>query len=36
METLREIADGPIYLEAGDQLIRDADDIILGVIGNHR
>lgn len=33
METLREIADGPIFLEAGAQLIRDGDGVILGAIG---
>ena len=33
METLREIADGPIFLEAGGQLIRDASGEIIGSLG---
>ncbi len=33
IETLREIADGPIFLEAGAQLIRSTDGEILGAIG---
>ena len=33
METLRDVADGPIFLEAGAQLIRDQDGVILGAIG---
>lgn len=33
METLRELADGPIFLEAGGQLIRDAGGEIVGAIG---
>jgi uncharacterized protein GlcG (DUF336 family) len=31
METLREIADGPIFLEAGGQIIRGADGAIEGI-----
>ena len=33
MDTLREIADGPIFLEAGAQLIRDETGEIMGVLG---
>ncbi len=33
METLRAISDGPIFLEAGGQLIRDAHGEIIGAIG---
>ena len=33
METLRAISDGPIFLEAGGQLIRDATGEIIGAIG---
>jgi hypothetical protein len=33
METLREIADGPIFLEAGGQIIRGADGHVIGAIG---
>lgn len=33
METLRAISDGPIFLEAGGQLIRDAQGEIVGAIG---
>jgi uncharacterized protein GlcG (DUF336 family) len=33
METLRDIAEGPIFLEAGGQLVRDASGEILGAIG---
>ena len=33
MDTLRNMADGPIFLEAGGQLIRDKDGEILGAIG---
>ena len=33
METLREIADGPIFLEAGGQLIRDETGEIVGALG---
>jgi uncharacterized protein GlcG (DUF336 family) len=33
METLRAISDGPIFLEAGGQLIRDAKGEIVGAIG---
>lgn len=33
METLRAISDGPIFLEAGGQLIRDARGDIVGAIG---
>ncbi len=33
METLREIADGPIFLEAGGQIIRDANGDVIGAIG---
>ncbi len=33
METLRAIIDGPIFLEAGGQLIRDAHGEIVGALG---
>jgi uncharacterized protein GlcG (DUF336 family) len=33
MDTLRELADGPIFLEAGGQLIRDEAGEIIGAIG---
>ena len=33
METLRAISDGPIFLEAGGQLIRDETGEIIGAIG---
>lgn len=33
MDTLRELADGPIFLEAGGQLIRDDTGEIIGAIG---
>jgi uncharacterized protein GlcG (DUF336 family) len=33
METLRAISDGPIFLEAGGQLIRDRDGEIVGAVG---
>lgn len=33
METLRAVADGPIFLEAGGQLIRTADGEVIGAIG---
>lgn len=33
METLRAISDGPIFLEAGGQLIRDKDGEIVGALG---
>ena len=33
METLRAISDGPIFLEAGGQLIRDAEGEIVGALG---
>jgi len=33
IETLREIADGPIFLEAGAQLIRDKTGEIIGCLG---
>lgn len=33
METMRELADGPIFLEAGGQLIRDEFGEIIGAIG---
>ena len=33
METLRAISDGPIFLEAGGQLIRDQSGEIVGAIG---
>ena len=33
MDTLRELADGPIFLEAGGQLIRDDTGEILGAVG---
>ncbi len=33
MDTLRDLADGPIFLEAGGQLIRDASGEIVGAIG---
>ena len=33
METLRAISDGPIFLEAGGQLIRDKEGEIVGALG---
>ncbi len=33
MDTLREMADGPIFLEAGGQIIRDANGDVIGAIG---
>ena len=33
MDTLRELADGPIFLEAGGQLIREDSGEIIGAIG---
>jgi uncharacterized protein GlcG (DUF336 family) len=33
MDTMRELADGPIFLEAGGQLIRDEHGEIVGAIG---
>jgi uncharacterized protein GlcG (DUF336 family) len=33
IDTLREIADGPIFLEAGAQLIRDETGEIMGALG---
>lgn len=33
MDTLREISDGPIFLEAGGQLIRDDSGEVMGAIG---
>jgi uncharacterized protein GlcG (DUF336 family) len=33
MDTLRDLADGPIFLEAGGQLIRDASGEIVGAVG---
>ena len=33
METLRAISDGPIFLEAGGQLIRDPHGEIVGALG---
>ena len=33
MDTLRDLADGPIFLEAGGQLIRDETGEIIGAIG---
>jgi uncharacterized protein GlcG (DUF336 family) len=33
METMRDLADGPIFLEAGGQLIRDDNGDIIGAIG---
>ena len=33
MDTLREISDGPIFLEAGGQLIRDDKGEVMGAIG---
>lgn len=33
MDTLRDMADGPVFLEAGGQLIRNKDGEILGAIG---
>ena len=33
MDTLRALADGPIFLEAGGQLIRDETGEIIGAIG---
>jgi uncharacterized protein GlcG (DUF336 family) len=33
MDTLRDLADGPIFLEAGGQLIRDEFGEIIGAIG---
>lgn len=33
MDTLRDITDGPIFLEAGGQLIRDQSGEIVGAVG---
>jgi uncharacterized protein GlcG (DUF336 family) len=33
MDTLRDLADGPIFLEAGGQLIRDEFGEIIGAVG---
>jgi uncharacterized protein GlcG (DUF336 family) len=33
MENLMELADGPMFLEAGGQLIRDASGEVIGAIG---
>jgi uncharacterized protein GlcG (DUF336 family) len=33
MDTLRAIADGPIFLEAGGQLVRDETAEIIGAVG---
>jgi len=33
MASLTELADGPVFLEAGGQLIRDADGEIVGAMG---
>lgn len=33
MDTMRELSDGPIFLEGGGQLIRDANGDIIGAIG---
>ena len=33
MDTLRDIVDGPIFLEAGGQLIRDETGEIIGALG---
>jgi uncharacterized protein GlcG (DUF336 family) len=33
MDTLRDLADGPIFLEAGGQLIRDETGEIVGALG---
>jgi uncharacterized protein GlcG (DUF336 family) len=33
MDTLRELTDGPIFLEAGGQLIRDETGEIIGAVG---
>lgn len=33
MDTLRDMSDGPIFLEAGGQLIRDDDGEVMGAIG---
>jgi len=33
MDTLREMADSPIFLEAGGQIIRDANGDVIGAIG---
>ena len=33
MDTLRDLADGPIFLEAGGQLIRDEFGEVIGAIG---
>jgi uncharacterized protein GlcG (DUF336 family) len=33
MDTLRDLADGPVFLEAGGQLIRDDTGEIVGAIG---
>ncbi|MDB5593233.1 MAG: hypothetical protein JWM36_194 [Hyphomicrobiales bacterium] len=33
MDTMREIADGPIFLEAGGQIIRDEHGEVIGAIG---
>jgi uncharacterized protein GlcG (DUF336 family) len=33
MESLNELADGPMFLEGGGQLIRDAEGEVIGAIG---
>jgi len=33
MQTLMELSDGPVFLEAGGQLIRDAAGEIVGALG---
>jgi uncharacterized protein GlcG (DUF336 family) len=33
MESLNELADGPMFLEGGGQLIRDAEGEVVGAIG---
>jgi len=33
MENLIELADGPMFLEAGGQLVRDGDGEVIGAIG---
>jgi uncharacterized protein GlcG (DUF336 family) len=33
MESFNELADGPMFLEGGGQLIRDADGEVVGAIG---
>jgi hypothetical protein len=33
MQSLAELADGPLFLEAGGQLIRDAAGEIVGALG---